>query len=365
MHIVTFDNPFPPDYGGAIDVFYKVKALHQAGIRIYLHCYSKDRLQTEPLLEICHELYMYKKSSKITSLFSRLPLAVAVRRDKRLLNNLLATEAPILFEGLQTTWPLIQIEFDNQRTFVRAHNIEHDYYNGLASSTTNYFKKLLFKMEVQKLRSYENIITKLHGIFSLSRNDQRHFSRFVKSSKYIPVFHQHKVVNDLSDYGNYAFYHGDLSVADNLRVAKFLITAFCEIEYPLVIAGKSNLKELETLADGQNNIQIVHLSSETILKALFDDAHINICWSFQQTGTKLKVLNSLYQGRHCIINDKVVDEKSVQQLCTQVENSQSLKDAIELLAKLPYQDCSIRQEVLDAIYNTEINAKKIIDFIFG
>ena len=24
LHIISFDNPFPPDFGGAIDVFYKV-----------------------------------------------------------------------------------------------------------------------------------------------------------------------------------------------------------------------------------------------------------------------------------------------------------------------------------------------------
>ena len=43
LHIVAFDVPFPANYGGAIDVFYKLKALHQLGIRITLHCFEYGR----------------------------------------------------------------------------------------------------------------------------------------------------------------------------------------------------------------------------------------------------------------------------------------------------------------------------------
>jgi hypothetical protein len=34
IQIVCFDNPSPANYGGAIDMFYKIKALHALGIRI-------------------------------------------------------------------------------------------------------------------------------------------------------------------------------------------------------------------------------------------------------------------------------------------------------------------------------------------
>ena len=34
LHIVSFDVPFPPNYGGVIDVYYKCKHLHQLGIEI-------------------------------------------------------------------------------------------------------------------------------------------------------------------------------------------------------------------------------------------------------------------------------------------------------------------------------------------
>ena len=42
LHIISFTIPYPPNYGGAIDVFYKIKALHSAGVKVHLHCFSYD-----------------------------------------------------------------------------------------------------------------------------------------------------------------------------------------------------------------------------------------------------------------------------------------------------------------------------------
>ena len=32
LHIISFDIPWPPNYGGVIDVFYKIKTLSEAGV---------------------------------------------------------------------------------------------------------------------------------------------------------------------------------------------------------------------------------------------------------------------------------------------------------------------------------------------
>ena len=43
LHIISFDVPWPADYGGVIDVFYKVKALHDIGVKVHLHCFTYGR----------------------------------------------------------------------------------------------------------------------------------------------------------------------------------------------------------------------------------------------------------------------------------------------------------------------------------
>ena len=39
VNIVSFNIPYPPNYGGVIDVFYKIKALSKEGYEVYLHTF--------------------------------------------------------------------------------------------------------------------------------------------------------------------------------------------------------------------------------------------------------------------------------------------------------------------------------------
>ena len=49
------------------------------------------------------------------------------------------------------------------------------------------------------------------------------------------------------------------------------------------------------------------LDDENTLQQLIQDAHIHVLPSFQQTGLKLKLLNALFKGRHCIVNDAEIE----------------------------------------------------------
>ena len=65
LHVVAFDIPYPPDYGGVIDVYYKLIALQKKGIKISLHCYEYGRQHREELTKICSEVFYYpRKNSK-------------------------------------------------------------------------------------------------------------------------------------------------------------------------------------------------------------------------------------------------------------------------------------------------------------
>ena len=39
LHIVCLAQPYPPNYGGAVEMYYKLKALHAAGVKITLHIF--------------------------------------------------------------------------------------------------------------------------------------------------------------------------------------------------------------------------------------------------------------------------------------------------------------------------------------
>ena len=49
INIISFDVPFPANYGGVIDVLYKLKYFHQKGIEVHLHCFEYGRGEQEGL----------------------------------------------------------------------------------------------------------------------------------------------------------------------------------------------------------------------------------------------------------------------------------------------------------------------------
>ena len=122
IHIVSFSIPFPADYGGVIDVFYKIKALSKIGIKITLHCFQYDRRPAEELKRICENVYYYPRQMIGSHLLSRHPFIVGSRKSDKLIENLLKDDSPILFEGLHSCYSILDQRLKNRKKLVRSHN---------------------------------------------------------------------------------------------------------------------------------------------------------------------------------------------------------------------------------------------------
>ena len=88
LNIVAFDNPYPPTYGGVIDVYYKLKALANLGIKIHLHFYAKEKGDSSELEKICEEVVIYNRSIGLFKHLSTSPYIVQSRTAKALKLNL-------------------------------------------------------------------------------------------------------------------------------------------------------------------------------------------------------------------------------------------------------------------------------------
>lgn len=141
LHIVSFDVPYPTNYGGVIDVFYKLKALYQQGIKIHLHCFKYGRAEALALKNFCEKIYYYERKMNKTQLFDSLPFVVITRSSEKLIKNLLKDKHPILFEGLHCCYHLNDERLQGRLKIVRTHNIEHDYYKNLEKVEKSIFKK--------------------------------------------------------------------------------------------------------------------------------------------------------------------------------------------------------------------------------
>lgn len=365
INIIAMDYLYPPNYGGIIDIYFKIKALHKIGYLIHLHIFTKEIPQNDDSLkQFTKSIYYYKTKIKWYHIFSQLPISIISRKNKKLTENLLLNNAPILFESLKTTCLINDIRLKNRIKLLRLHNLEENYFRGVAKSETNLFKKYFFYREAKKFENY-TIWPKFNSILTLSEFENSTLQEKKIKSQYIPVFHGNENVKQLSEYGQNILFHGDLSTADNLKSCLFLIDVFKKFpNFNLVIASGSKKGLIDNKIKGFPNIEFVALKDFNHLLQLFEAAHICICWSFQNSGTKLKLINALFNSRFSIINQNIIDDKKIIPLCTMVFTKEELVDTIKKLMKQPYaaSEFLARKNVLENHLNDTQNAKKILDY---
>ena len=175
FHVVSLQVPFPPDYGGVIDIYYKLKALKKMGYETWLHTFQYDRSRAEQLNEVAARVSYYPRHRSVIRQLSHIPYIVSSRHCSKLLDDLLSDNAPILFEGLHCCAFLSDKRLKDRIKLVRTHNIEHEYYKELSRKTSGW-KKLYYELEAVKLAKYEKILLHADAILAISESDRCYFS---------------------------------------------------------------------------------------------------------------------------------------------------------------------------------------------
>ncbi len=367
LHIISFNVPYPANYGGVIDVFYKAKALAGAGVKVHLHCFEYDRKRAPELEQLFHSVDYYKRNISKKYLFKRYPYIIETRNSARLVENLLKDDYPILMEGIHTSMLLLEKRLKNRKRLVRTHNIEHDYYTNLSRAETDPFKKYYFYTEAGKLKKFEKVLASADHLVAISQKDFQHFSKRFKNVSYIPAFHPHKKVESLTGQGSYVLYHGNLSVPENSDVVRFLLTeVFNDLNIPVIIAGLNPSRTLQNMAGELSNVKLVANPNDENLKNLIKQAHVNISITGQATGMKLKLLNALYNGRFCVVNDKMLSGNGLDVLCEVANDVRSIKKQIVRLMQREFtlEMKDSREATLTKLYNNGNNVARLIELIF-
>jgi len=368
LHIVAFDVPFPANYGGVIDIYYKIKAIYEEGIDIKLHVYNYGRkLSKSELSKYCSEINYYSRKIYKNPFMGTLPYIVNSRNSSELLNNLQKDQAPILFEGLHCTYYLAHPSLQNRVKIVRTHNIEHHYYKHLESSESKYFKKYFFRIEAEKLKKHQEILKHANIIAAISPNDTSYFNKKFGNTIYIPAFHSNNKMVKPDNKGDFVLYHGNLSVPENYNAAKQLIlNVFSKIKTRAIIAGNNPPKELITLCNMHQNVELKYNLSSDEIHQLIENAHINVLYTNQNTGIKLKLLNALYLGRFSIVNSLMVEGSGLEKLCTISNNFQNIIQNINTLTKTDYTEnhYTDKKLFLEKKFNNTIGVQKLIKHIY-
>lgn len=366
LHIVSFDVPYPPSYGGVIDVFYKIKALKEMGVSVHLHCFMYGREKSAELDKICASVHYYKRQTSNNLLFSSLPYIIASRRSEELLANLAKDNLPILFEGLHCCAYLNATELKAKKKLVRTHNIEHDYYRSLADVESKFAKRFYFRREAKKLECFEKKLVHADAVLAISPADAKCLSSRYKNVHHVMAFHPYEEVTIQPGRGKFALYHGNLEVGENNLAAIFLAKdVFNSLDIPFVIAGNNPSAALKKLAAENRNITLKANISTSEIDQLIADAHVNILPTFQATGIKLKLLAALFRGRFALVNSPMVANTGLESLCVIGETAPALKSQLLKLFREDFQQEEIekRKSLLSDKFSNRKNAEKIVELI--
>jgi len=365
LNIICFDVPCPADYGGAIEEFYKIKALYQLGVKIHLHCFVYgDRNEQNELDKYCEKVYYYKRERSIKDIFSNLPFIVKSRMKDDLLAHLLSNDYPILFDATHTTGFLSHPKLKDRKKIVRLHNIEWIYYRILLSQAVSLKEKIFFYQEYKKLKEYDKQLIHADVLSCLSQTDYEYYQEKFPDKKVSLdyVFHENNNINSIPGKGDYILYHGNLSLSDNYNlIIQLLSNDLKNCTYKIILAGKNPHTTLQQFVKGKNNIELISNPTDEILNGLMKEAHICLAMAANPSGVKLKLINSLFNARFVISNEAALTGSGLDSLVYIAEEN-DLPDLIDklMLKEFKQDEIDERNSLLSEKYNNLNNARQII-----
>lgn len=369
LHIVCLEIPWPVDYGGVVDLFYKIRALFLQGVKIHLHCFTHNRTPQAELEKYCETVNYYQRKDYTNSFSFSIPFIVKSRSNYELLVNLNKDDYPILLEGIHCTYHLSKGHLKNRKVIVRLHNTEYEYYQRLSETKTGYFKKLYYLNESRLLKKYEKFIAANSQLLAVSQQDVLLYQQELNAAniQYLPVFLPFTNVICKEGKGCYSLYHGNLSISENEAAVVWLMNnIFRKNSIPIVIAGKNPSRKLQKLISDFPHACLVANPSEQEMQDIINKAQVHILPSLNSTGIKLKLLNALFNGRHCLVNRACVQGTGLEPYCYLAQNAIEFTDKLEHLFKQPFTQTEIqqRQQLLQTEYNNVHNAEKLINIIW-
>jgi hypothetical protein len=365
LHIVCWDAPWPANNSIAIDVYYKIEALHKQGIKIHLHYFSAEpSSHPTELNRYCETVHPYQCSKEIKNYLPS-PCETSIRL---LIETLNKDKHPVLLAGINCAKIIKQVSGMERRTLVRLYKDECRHYSHLAE-TSSFIKKFQLSRLSRQMKIHEDALPQ-NCLYAFStKNDADSFKEdhHLKNVYYLPLSFPYQTIESETGIGNFCLYHGDLSNPDNEKAVLWLLTnVFNDISTPLVIAGKKPGERLKKLAEFYSHTCLITDPTQTEMDDLIRKAHINILPSFTNKRPELKLLHALFNGRHCVVNDNAVTGSPLKDACHVGSNANAFKSIILQLYHQPFEQIEIdlRKRLLQQNKKEE-PAKMLVEWLYG
>jgi hypothetical protein len=228
------------------------------------------------------------------------------------------------------------------------------------------WRKFYFFTESLKLKYFESILEHASLLLPISTGDAVQLKKKFESVILLPAFHSNSEVTSIAGRGDFVLYHGNLGVAENNQAALFLVTkVFSDLKLRLIIAGSYPSSLLVNEIRKNEFVELRMNPSEAEMRELISMAQILALPAFQNTGTKLKLLNALYQGRFVVASAEMVDGSNLDQLTYRANTAIEMKEIIQQLMPIEFPQTEIekRRAVLSAQYGNRQNAAMLLNLL--
>jgi hypothetical protein len=153
---------------------------------------------------------------------------------------------------------------------------------------------------------------------------------------------------------------------ENKEAILYLIKeVFPHIQTPIIIAGRHPDEQITNACAQLAHCRLIPNPSALEMNELISNAHIQLMFTFQDTGMKIKLMMALFSGRFVMANNFMLHGTGLNELCTIANSSREIINGIAYLMQQPFTQQHIvhRQLALSKDYNNNENTIKILEVI--
>ncbi|MBP1838711.1 glycosyltransferase [Formosa algae] len=303
--VVSAFFPYPTLFGGAYDIWEKIKGLHRLGLEVHLLFTAKTKPKEVDVFEVekyVSKLYFVQRKNRIIDLFSQKPLQIMSRKG---LESIIINRDFdfILLESEYVSLVLKNKTFNAKKYILRVHNDESKYFNELSKSTSKIFKKAYyFSEEIKFKRLRSSLYNKIDRLWFISLDELERLGQRKNNAIHLPPPINQKFVNrDLK--GRQVLFVGSLYMDNNLEailwylknVHDFVANEF--LDYKLIICGSTGDKGEEYFRALFSKYERIDLQLNIKdLEVIYNFSSVFINPMRHGTGVKLKSINAIVNG---------------------------------------------------------------------
>ncbi|MDZ4758257.1 MAG: glycosyltransferase family 4 protein [Bacteroidota bacterium] len=323
MKVLFLSNrvPFPPNDGGTVGVYQALMGLVDLGIDVTFFSLNPSRnkvdLKNALELEKIPHKEIYNIQTDITpwgalkNLLQNKSYHISRFYNKNIADKLAALLQKnrydiIHFDGLQITIYLdIVRRYSQAKCVMRAANVEHKIWEGLAEHSANIFKKWYLKTAAQQLKKYElETIKHLDGLITVSIEDAAYFKQS-GFDKEIHIAYTGFDITKLPPHTkveNCIYHIGAMDWMPNIEGLRW----FMKEVWPLVHQKKSKLvlhlagKNMEQEFYQYNNLNVNNHGQVQDALEFVSDKSTLIVPLFSGSGMRVKTVEAMAMGKTII-----------------------------------------------------------------